>query len=155
MKKENENGLSATASINLKIEGMTCPSCVTGIEKKVDALAGVVSHEVNYQQKKGAFLYDPQKIDGQEIAKAIEELNYLVSEEDSSLTKTQKLELEIEGMTCTSCALGVEYQLKQVPGVLAADVKYPEGTCTVTYDADIVDPETIAKASDVYPARVI
>jgi len=143
MKKENENGLSATASINLKIEGMTCPSCVTGIEKKVDALAGVVSHEVNYQQKKGAFLYDPQKIDGQEIAKAIEELNYLVSEEGSSLTKTQKLELEIEGMTCTSCATSIEKQFDQKKGILSKAVSFEKHNASFVFDTDAISEEEI------------
>ena len=73
-------------------------------------------------------------------------------------TTPQNLEtanLEIEGMTCQSCALGVEYELKQVNGVIDAKVKYPEGTGTVTFDSAIVDAETIAEASTVYPAKVV
>ena len=58
-------------------------------------------------------------------------------------------------MTCTSCALGVEYELKQVDGVVDAKVKYPEGTGTVTFDSAVVDAETIAKASTTYPAKVV
>ncbi|RMF55500.1 heavy-metal-associated domain-containing protein [Candidatus Woesearchaeota archaeon] len=74
------------------------------------------------------------------------------------LINQQSLEtayLQIEGMTCKSCALGVEYELKQVNGVVDARVSYKEGTGIVTFNPEIVDAETIAKASTVYPARVI
>ncbi|NOZ81167.1 MAG: hypothetical protein GXP63_05855 [DPANN group archaeon] len=70
-------------------------------------------------------------------------------------TNVKETTLAIDDMTCVSCAQGVEYQLKQVPGVIDAKVSYKEGKGTIIYDADRVDPETIAKASDVYPARVI
>lgn len=63
--------------------------------------------------------------------------------------------LQIEGMTCQSCALGVEYELKQVKGVVDAKVNYQDGTGTVTFDPAKVDAETIAKASTVYPAKVV
>ncbi|MBI2107470.1 heavy-metal-associated domain-containing protein [Candidatus Woesearchaeota archaeon] len=63
--------------------------------------------------------------------------------------------LEIEGMTCQSCALGVEYELKQVNGVADAKINYQDRTRTVTFDPIIVDAETIAKASTVYPAKVV
>jgi len=63
--------------------------------------------------------------------------------------------LEIEGMTCQSCALGVEYELKQVNGVADAKINYQDGTGKVTFDPAIVDAETIAKASTVYPAKVV
>ena len=63
--------------------------------------------------------------------------------------------LQIEGMTCQSCALGVEYELKQVEGVVDAKADYRDRKGYVKYDADKVDAETIAKASTVYPATVI
>jgi len=63
--------------------------------------------------------------------------------------------LTFEGMDCPSCALGVEYELKQVNGVVDAKVKYPEGTGTVTFDSAVIDAETIAEASTAYPAKVV
>lgn len=63
--------------------------------------------------------------------------------------------LQIKGMTCEGCALGVEYQLKHVKGVIDANVSYEKGTGHATYDADKVSAETIAQASDVYPAIII
>lgn len=63
--------------------------------------------------------------------------------------------LAIKGMTCPSCALGVEYQLKQLDGVYNAKIKYPEGTGLVVYDASKISAEKIAQASTIYPAAVI
>lgn len=62
--------------------------------------------------------------------------------------------LEIEGMTCPSCAMGVEYQLKEVDGVIKSDVDYKRGTAIVFYDESKVSPDEIASASTVYPATV-
>ena len=64
-------------------------------------------------------------------------------------TTPQNLEtanLEFEGMDCPSCALGVEYELRQVNGVVDAKVKYPDGTGTVRFDPTVVNAETVAKA---------
>jgi len=51
--------------------------------------------------------------------------------------------------------LGVEYQLKQVDGVVDAVVNYEEGTGIVTFDPAKIEPDAIAQASTVYIAKVI
>jgi len=62
--------------------------------------------------------------------------------------------LAIKDMTCPSCALGVEYQIKQLDGVYDAEIKYPEGTAVVTYDSSKLSAEDIAAESTIYPATV-
>jgi len=62
--------------------------------------------------------------------------------------------LAIEDMTCPSCALGVEYQLKQLDGVYNAEIKYPEGAGVVVYDPSKLSAEEIAAESTIYPATV-
>lgn len=42
--------------------------------------------------------------------------------------------LEIKGMTCETCALHIERELRAVPGVLAAEVTYDEGRATLITD---------------------
>jgi len=64
-------------------------------------------------------------------------------------------EVYVEGMTCTSCAVGVEYQLKKVPGVVAADVNYPEGDGYVIYDPAQTNADQAVAASTVYRAIVV
>lgn len=74
---------------------------------------------------------------------------------EAAPTNVHEAVLEIEGMTCEGCAYGVEYQLKDIDGVIDAKILYKEGKGYVTYDADKVDSETIAQASTVYIAKVI
>jgi len=71
------------------------------------------------------------------------------------VSNLHKATLQVEGMTCTSCALGIEYQLKNVEGVVAASVNYAKGTGFIIYNPGKVTAEEAAAASDVYPAYVI
>ncbi len=66
----------------------------------------------------------------------------------------KQVTLEIEGMYCQSCSQGVGYELRQVEGVMDAQVDYQTGEGVVTYDPSKVNPETIAAASTVYKAKV-
>jgi len=54
--------------------------------------------------------------------------------------------LEIEGMTCGSCATAVKIVLQKTPGVAAARVSYEEKRAVVSYDAAKTTPEKIAAA---------
>ncbi len=62
--------------IELKIEGMHCGACATGIQMLTSQMEGVISAFVDYQQKKGIFEIDPTKIKKEDIVKAIAELGY-------------------------------------------------------------------------------
>jgi copper chaperone CopZ len=67
----------------------------------------------------------------------------------------QTVSLAIEDMTCQSCALGLEYELEQLEGVYEANVDYTTGVGEVSYDPSVIDTETIAAGSTIYPASVV
>lgn len=62
--------------------------------------------------------------------------------------------LAIDGMYCEACAYGVEAQIKELDGIVSADVDHKTASGVVRYDADKVSAEDIAKASTVYIATV-
>ena len=63
-------------------------------------------------------------------------------------------ELNIEGMTCASCAEHVKQALETVPGVRAANVSYPKGRAEVETDAGVnVEALAAAVATLGYQAR--
>ncbi|MDP3947544.1 MAG: heavy metal-associated domain-containing protein [bacterium] len=62
--------------IELKIDGMHCGACAVGIQMLVSQMDGVGSAVVDYDDKKGAFEFDPAKVTEEQIIKAIEELGY-------------------------------------------------------------------------------
>ena len=49
-------------------------------------------------------------------------------------------------MTCVNCARSVERRLAATPGVRKAAVDLQAASATVEYDADMVEPATLAGA---------
>lgn len=45
----------------------------------------------------------------------------------------QTLKFRIEGMDCEACAKGIQAALQDLPGVSLAEVKYPEGTASISF----------------------
>ena len=67
----------------------------------------------------------------------------------------EEIALHIDGMTCTSCAEHVQQALKNLPGVRAASVSYPQRRAEVEADAGVsLDPLMAAVAALGYRARV-
>ena len=63
--------------------------------------------------------------------------------------------LKIDNMYCEACAYGVKAQLEELEGVVNADINYKDASGIVIYNADIINPSTIAAASTVYPATTV
>ncbi len=62
--------------IELKIEGMHCGACATGIQMLVSQMDGVSSVFVDYDKKTGVFEFDPAKVTREAIIKTIAELGF-------------------------------------------------------------------------------
>lgn len=65
--------------IELKIEGMHCGACATGIQMLVSQMDGVKSIFVDYESKKGTVEFDPAKVSQEQIFKEIGTLGYKAS----------------------------------------------------------------------------
>lgn len=66
--------------------------------------------------------------------------------------------LEIQGMTCGSCAASVRVVLKKIDGVSDAKVSFDEKKAVVTYDTAKVTPQKMADAVNAklpYKAKVV
>lgn len=113
---------SATARQNFPIEGMTCASCVRRVEKAIAAVPGVVAAAVNLATESADVTFDgPANSDG--VVVAIRDAGYDVP--------VEKIEVDIEGMTCASCVGRVEKAIAAVPGVKSASVNLATERATV------------------------
>lgn len=45
----------------------------------------------------------------------------------------QEVRFRVEGMDCAACAVGIRAALERLPGVVGAEVKYPEGSARVRF----------------------
>uniref|UniRef100_A0A9J7ZJN0 Copper-transporting ATPase 2 n=2 Tax=Cyprinus carpio TaxID=7962 RepID=A0A9J7ZJN0_CYPCA len=63
-------------TVTIRIEGMTCNSCVQVIEGMVSQRAGVCAIKVNLQEKKGIITFDSSLTSPEELRAAIEDMGF-------------------------------------------------------------------------------
>lgn len=101
-------------SLLLAIEGMTCASCVSRVERAIKAVPGVSSASVNLAMGRAEVAFEGDRPDVVAVSQAIRQAGYEIRSETVSLT--------VKGMTCGSCVGRIEKALSTVPGVKAAHV---------------------------------
>ncbi|MBS1266287.1 MAG: hypothetical protein MAG795_00254 [Candidatus Woesearchaeota archaeon] len=72
--------------------------------------------------------------------------------------ENHKLTLKINGMTCSGCAYGIQYQLEQLEGVTKAEISFSKGTGEVIYKPNKISTKQIIKSeafSSLYSAEII
>src|SRR5688572_8976852 len=62
---------------------------------------------------------------------------------DQQQEKNKKIELAISGMTCTSCEIHIEGEVKRLPGVSFVRASYEKGSAVVEFDESKIDKEKI------------
>ena len=55
----------------------------------------------------------------------------------------QEIILKINGMHCTACAMNIDGELEDTPGVVSASTNYAKGTTKVKFQADKINQEQI------------
>jgi len=129
---------TAPLEFKLPIDGMTCASCVSRVEKALQALPGVESSAVNLATEEATV----RAFAGMEagiLVDAVRRAGYEV--------RARQTELAIDGMSCASCVGRVEKALLAVPGVSAASVNLATEKASVTALAG-VSFATLAAAID-------
>ncbi|BDG47162.1 heavy metal translocating P-type ATPase [Parageobacillus sp. KH3-4] len=120
--------------VTLHITGMTCAACSSRIEKVLNKMDGVEAN-VNLAMEKATIEYDPAKQSVRDIQEKIEKLGYGVA--------TEKVMLDIEGMTCAACAARIEKGLQRMEGVERATVNLATNSAVVEYKEGIISVEAI------------
>jgi Cu+-exporting ATPase len=67
--------MSAVERLDLPIDGMTCASCATRIERRLNKLNGV-NATVNYATEKAVVEYDPAQADAERLIAVVQEAGY-------------------------------------------------------------------------------
>ncbi|HOP09131.1 MAG TPA: heavy metal translocating P-type ATPase, partial [Candidatus Methanofastidiosa archaeon] len=87
---------------------------------------GVKDVAINLASNSGTVDYDESVVDGRTISAKISSLGYKV--------KLESVVVDIVGMHCANCALGLEKALGGTDGVSSANVNFNTGRAFVTYD---------------------
>ncbi|RJX22558.1 MAG: copper-translocating P-type ATPase [Desulforudis sp.] len=130
---EQDNEGLTTKTLNLKVEGVSCASCVRRIEQALSRVPGVLNASVNFATEKATVTYDPGQVTDQELVKAVSEAGY-----KASLADRKRVTFPIRGMSCASCVQRVEEVLSRIDGVHRANVNFATEKATVDYDPSVV-----------------
>ncbi len=128
--------IASNTSIDIPIEGMTCSACAQRIEKVLNRLEGLQA-SVNFASETAQINSSNPSIQIAPIIQAIEHAGYQVPR--------QQVELPIEGMTCSACALRLEKVLNRLPN-LSAQVNFANETAQISAPRGLIDL-TMVKAA--------
>lgn len=128
------------ANKTLNIDGMTCASCASAVERATRKLDGVEEANVNLATEKLSVTFDEGALTVDDIKAAVEKAGYKAKTE--AVTKT----LSVEGMTCASCSNAVERVTRKLEGVEEANVNLATEKLFITYDPSILRISEIKKA---------
>ncbi|HEM7853769.1 TPA: heavy metal translocating P-type ATPase [Burkholderia multivorans] len=136
----------AAATVLLDIDGMTCASCVSRVEKALAKVPGVTHASVNLATER-ATVEASAEVSAARLVEAVEQAGYratLIESAPAAVTSqpidhkaAHSVELDIDGMTCASCVSRVEKALAKVPGVTHASVNLATERATVEASADV------------------
>ncbi|OXY83381.1 heavy metal translocating P-type ATPase [Oceanimonas doudoroffii] len=126
-----------TLNLRLPIEGMSCASCVSRVEKALSAQRGVRSASVNLASNSAELTLD-QGTATTELVAAVNKAGYQCP--------VERVELVIGGMSCASCTGRVEKVLGRLPGVLSASVNLAAGRAWVELLAGSQDSTALIAA---------
>ncbi|MDN7448497.1 heavy metal translocating P-type ATPase, partial [Burkholderia multivorans] len=128
------------------IDGMTCASCVSRVEKALAKVPGVTHASVNLATER-ATVEASAEVSAARLVEAVEQAGYratLIESAPAAVTSqpidhkaAHSVELDIDGMTCASCVSRVEKALAKVPGVTHASVNLATERATVEASADV------------------
>lgn len=138
----NETALHPTAApatdapIDIAIAGMTCASCAGRVERALLQVPGVTAVAVNLATEQARI--NGTALEPGALVQAIEAAGYTAAQAE--------FDLQVDGMTCASCAGRVEKALLRVVGVTGASVNLATARVHVTAIGAATDESTLAAA---------
>ncbi|KFQ62929.1 Copper-transporting ATPase 2, partial [Pelecanus crispus] len=157
-----------TRTAVIRIDGMTCNSCVQSIEGTISQRQGVQCIAVSLADGTGTIHYDPAVTNGEELRAAIEDMGFDASvlteppyqgcasdappdsphldgpNQPSGVT-AKKCFLQITGMTCASCVSAIERNLQKEDGIVSVLVALMAGKAEIKYKPEFIQPLEIAQ----------
>ncbi|MFY0654370.1 MAG: mercuric transport protein MerTP [Cyclobacteriaceae bacterium] len=74
---------------------------------------------------------------------------------EQDTTKTNRIVLDVKGMTCAGCEASIEHEVGMLQGVKSVDAIYAEGSATIEYLSSKLEEKTIIEAINKTGYKVI
>lgn len=123
--------------IEVRVDGMSCASCVGRIEKALMGQHGVAEAQVNLATGRATVEFD-QPATPAMLIDSIKEAGYQ--------PRLQSAEIPVTGMTCGSCVSRIEQALNKQPGMVKASVNLTTQKAFVEFLSDTLSVPRIHQA---------
>lgn len=130
-------------TLNLKIEGISCATCVNTIEATLNKTSGIETVSVNLANEKALVKYDETIIEQSEVLSKIESVGYQPHIIDETMKKRT---MRVEGMTCAACANRVDKAVNALDGVKDVSVNVASDKLSLSFDQDKVSLRDIKQS---------
>ncbi|MDA8392120.1 MAG: HAD-IC family P-type ATPase [Actinomycetota bacterium] len=144
--------------VELRLEGMTCASCVRRVERALGAVDGVAGARVNLATESASVELAEGSTPGRDaLVAAVEKAGYrVVTAAARTGGGSTSVRLDVEGMTCASCVRRVERALGAVDGVAGARVNLATESAEVDLSAAVDVGQLLAAVQAAgYSARPV
>lgn len=128
--QRSDDGLQ---NVDLRVDGMTCASCVSTIESYVGSLPGVDNIRVNLLSGRAAVAFVADVIRVEDLEAAFSDIGFQAKVLEKEVAGEARLVLQ--GMTCASCAASIESSLLMMDGVLSVQLNFVTSMLAVKFDA--------------------
>lgn len=129
----------------LSLPSMHCAGCVRKVERSLDSVPDLEASEVNLALG-GVRVTLPDGAGLEQVRTALTQAGHPPA--------TERVALEVEGLSCASCVARAEAAMAQVPGVVQAHVNLADGSAVIeVLSEDAASAAMAASARAGYPAR--
>lgn len=140
--------LAEKKQVTVRVDGLSCPFCAFGLEKKLKSIEGVENLEIKINDGLAILTFkDGATIDEKLIVKKVKEAGFTPGEikmdakEEKTFMTEEKISLNIKGMSCEGCSARVSKALEKIDCVRDVNVDLGAGKAAfickdTTFDKD-------------------
>uniref|UniRef100_A0A0B7B2G7 P-type Cu(+) transporter n=2 Tax=Arion vulgaris TaxID=1028688 RepID=A0A0B7B2G7_9EUPU len=152
------------AVTHIRVEGMTCQSCVRNIEGTLSTKPGIVNIKVSLSDKEAVVTFNPKVVSPTSIAEQIDDMGFEASVGENfienagfrhgsvssahQVNSTQQTVINIGGMTCHSCVKTIEENISKNTAVSSIKVSLANQNGTIDYYPKLITPEKLCQLID-------
>ncbi len=155
--------------VTLRVDGLACPFCAYGLEKKLKRVEGIDKLDIKLNDGLVILYFkEDAKIDKALLEKKVKEAGFTLRKitiegqappvtNGKAIQKAREISLQIKGMACDSCVSRVQKALSEFDCVSDVSVDAKAGVATLACSDDKMDEQKLVKAVEKlgFKAKVI